>query len=305
MMKTFSMRKLYRSREGLARSFLGLFFLFLLMPYPAAAYHGEDKKPARSFSDSLKETGENLGDIVTSDGSYFFRSLLGDVVDLFKLPTEENNITAKDLLTAGVLVGSIPATIYGLDNPIRRSIRDMNSGAASALNYVGLGTTVGSLGVVYGWGVLSRNDDARHVALTGVEGMGMASLANLSLKLAFGRQRPSKGDGPRAFFKGGDSFPSSQSTLSFAAAAALSEGFNNRWWAAVPAYSFAIMTGVGRMGKDAHWASDILASSLIGVGTTEMLFYLHRKREWPTSSLTVTPMVTDRGVAGAVLRFSW
>ena len=277
----------------------------LLLFSPALAYHGDEKKPAPGFTDSLKEAGENLADVLPSDASYFFGSILDDVADLFKLPAEGNEITAKEILAGTILVGSIPATIYGLDNPIRRNIRNMNPGAASALNYVGLGTTVGSLGAVYGWGVVSRNDDARHVALTGVRGIGMASLVNLSLKFAFGRQRPSQGDGPRGFFKGGDSFPSAQSTIAFAAATALSEGFNNRWWAAVPAYSLATMTGIGRMGKDAHWASDVLTSSLIGVGTTELLFYLHRRREWPTSSLTITPMVTERGVAGASLGFSW
>ncbi len=180
----------------------------------------------------------------------------------------------------------------------------MKSGTSNALNYVGLGTTVGGLGLVYGWGALSRNEEARHVALTGVEGVGLASLLGVGAKFAFGRNRPSDGGGPRAFFKGGDSFPSTQSTLAFAAATALSEGFDNRWWAAVSAYSFALMTGIGRIGKDKHWASDILTSALIGVGTTKMVFYLHREREGQ-SSLFITPMLSDRGVAGARLSFAW
>jgi len=291
-------------RLVLISTFAGpIFCLFLLSP--VLAYHGDEKRPAPGFTDFFKEAGENFVDVLPDDARYFFGSILDDVVDLAKLPTEENEITAKKILAGTLLLGTIPATIYGLDNPLRRNFRNMNPGAANALNYVGLGTTVGSLGLVYGWGVLSRNDDARHVALTGVRGIGMASLVNLSLKFAFGRQRPDKGDGPRAFFKGGDSFPSAQSTMAFAAATAVSEGFNNRWWAAVPAYSLAMMTGIGRMGKDAHWASDVLTSSLIGVGATELLFYLHRRREWPTSSLTIMPMVGERGAAGAALSFSW
>ncbi len=132
----------------------------------------------------------------------------------------------------------------------------------------------------------------------------MASLMNLGLKFAFGRDRPSDGNGPRAFFKGGESFPSARSALAFAAATTLSEGFNNRWWAAGPAYGLALMTGIGRMGKDAHWASDALASALVGVGMTELLFYLHREREL-SSHLFITPMVRDRGVAGASLGLTW
>ena len=284
---------------------LFVFFVNYFLCLPASAYHGDDKESPSTFGHSLTGAVGDLGDIITSDSSYFFRSILGDMVDLFKLPTEENEISMKDVFTASVLVGSIPATIYGLDSPIRRNFRNMNDGTADTLRNIGLGATVGGLGAVYGWGVLTRNEEARHVVLTGMEGIGLASLLGLGTKAAFGRNRPRDGDGPRAFFKGGDSFPSSQSTIAFAAATALSEGFNNRWWAAVPAYSFAVMTGIGRMGKDAHWASDVLASSLIGVGTTELLFYLHRRRDWPASSLTITPMVKERGVAGAVLGFSW
>jgi len=64
------------------------------------------------------------------------------------------------------------------------------------------------------------------------------------------------------------------------------------------------MTGVGRMGKDAHWASDILGSALVGAGTTELLFYLHREREKP-NSLIILPMVPSQGGMGMTVGFSW
>ncbi len=272
---------------------------------PALAYHGEDGKPAGGFSDSLQNAGAKVGEIVRDDGNYFFRSIGEDVVDLFKLPAEDDVWTAKNLFAGALLVGAIPATVYGLDKPIRRGVRDMNDGTADILRNVGLGVTVGGVGAVYGWGVLAGNEEARHVALTGVEGIGVASLLGLATKAAFGRSRPRQGDGPRAFFEGGKSFPSGQAVVAFAAATTLSEGFDNRWWVAAPAYGLALMTGIGRMGKDAHWASDVLASSLIGVGTTKLLFYLHRRREWSSSSLVITPMVGERGVSGAALSFAW
>ncbi len=290
--------------EGLPNYLCCLLLFFVLIPLPAWAYHGTDQKPATSLSESLISSGEKLGGALADDGAYFFRSVLNDMGDLLKLPFEEKEIGMRDIVTGALVVGSIPATIYGLDDPIRRNVRNMPDGTADILRNIGLGGTLGGLGLVYGWGVYSRNDEARHVVLTGMEGMGVASLLGLGAKAAFGRNRPRDGDGPRAFFKGGDSFPSGQSTLAFAAATALSEGFNNRWWASVPAYGLALMTGIGRMGKDAHWTSDVLASALIGVGTTKLLFYLHRQREWP-SSLSIIPMTTDKGVVGASLSFSW
>jgi len=65
-----------------------------------------------------------------------------------------------------------------------------------------------------------------------------------------------------------------------------------------------VMTGVGRMGKDAHWASDILGSALVGAGTTELLFYLHRQRENPTS-LIILPMLPGQRAPGVSVGFNW
>ena len=299
------MRKLLFSNHRLARYFVSFFLLFVLMPYRAGAYHGSDQKPVSSFGESFLDAGGRLGEALLDDGSYLFRSVFNDVGDILKAPFEGDEIiSTKNIVTSALLLSAVPATIYGLDNPVRRNVRHMNDETASVLQNAGLGTTLGGLGLVYGWGVLSQNEEARHVALTGLEAMGAVSLTGLGVKAAFGRRRPSEGEGPRAFFKGGDSFPSGKTGLAFVAATALSEGFDNRWWAAVPAYSLAFMTGVGRMGKDAHWASDILVSAIGGIGTTKLLFYLHRQREWP-SSLAIVPMTTDKGVAGASLRFSW
>lgn len=283
-------------------SWMGILYLGALMLLTATASQAAERRA--SISDTLLDARDNLVDAVPDDGAYFLNSVLSDVGDVLKLPFEKHDIRIREVLTATVLIGSIPATIYGLDNPIRRNVRKMNDNTANALEYVGLGTTVGGLGLIYGWGVFSRNEEARHVALTGVEGVGAASLVGLGLKAAFGRKRPSEGEGSRAFFKGGESFPSERSTIAFAAAAALSEGFNNKWWVAAPAYSLALATGIGRMGKDAHWASDVLTAALIGAGTTKLLFYLHRDRN-VLSPLFVTPMVSDRGVKGASLGFNW
>jgi len=230
--------------------------------------------------------------------------LYSDGVDLLKLPLRVKEVTLTDALVATVVLGTIPATIYGLDDPLRRNAKNIPDSTAGNLVAVGQGTTLGSLGLIYGWGLYSHNDEARHAVLTGAEGIGLSSLLTLGIKAAFGRERPKTGEGPRAFFKGGQSFVSGDTTPTFAAAATISEAFDYRWWAAIPAYSLAVMTGVGRMGKDAHWASDILGSALVGAGTTELLFYLHREREKPPS-LIILPMVPGHGAMGATVSFNW
>ena len=58
------------------------------------------------------------------------------------------------------------------------------------------------------------------------------------------------------------------------------------------------------MGKDAHWASDIVGSAFVGAGTTELLFYLHRHRDKPTS-LVILPMLPGQGAPGVSVSFTW
>ncbi len=65
----------------------------------------------------------------------------------------------------------------------------------------------------------------------------------------------------------------------FALAAGVSEYYDNRWYVAAPIYSLALLDGFGRMGHNAHWFSDIAGAALLGVGTTELFIYLHRRHE--------------------------
>jgi membrane-associated phospholipid phosphatase len=285
-------------------SFFYILFLFVFALSPGMDSHASAQDPAASPGQSANIAGENLATMLADDGNYLVRSLYRDGVDLIKLPFRITEVTLTDVLVTTVVLGTIPATIYGLDDPIRRNVKNIPDGTAGTLTAVGQGTTLGSLGLIYGWGLYSHNDEARHAVLTGVEGIGLSSLLTVGIKAAFGRKRPNADDGPRAFFKGGQSFVSGDTTPTFAAAATISEAFDYHWWAAVPAYSLAVMTGVGRMGKDAHWASDVLGSALVGAGTTELLFYLHRQREKPTS-LIILPMLPGQGAPGVNVGFSW
>ncbi len=281
-----------------------ILFLFALAFSPGIDSPTRAQDSAASSAQPANLAGENVFGLLADDGSYLFRSLYSDGLDLLKLPLRVKEVTLPDVLVATVVVGTIPATVYGLDDRIRRNVKNIPDGTASTLQAVGQGTSFGSLGLIYGWGLYSRNDEARHAVLTGIEGIGLSSLLTVGIKAAFGRKRPIAGDGPKAFFQGGQSFISGDTTPTFAAAAAISEAFDYHWWAAVPAYSLAVMTGVGRMGKDAHWASDILGSALVGAGTTELLFYFHRQREKP-NSLIIMPMLPGQGGTGVTVGFTW
>ena len=294
----------HRRHQMLSSSFFPLFFFVFALLSGMDSHASEQQDPAVTSAQSSNIAGPTVFGLVADDGSYLFHSLYSDAGDLIKLPLRIPEVSLTDVVIATVVLGTIPATIYGLDSPLQRNVKNIPDSTAGHLTAVGQGTTLGSLGLIYGWGLYSRNDEARHAVLTGVEGIGLSSLFTLGLKYAFGRERPNKNEGPRAFFKGGQSFVSGDTTPTFAAAATISEAFDYHWWAAVPAYSLAAMTGVGRMGKDAHWASDILGSAIVGAGTTELLFYFHRQREKPTS-LIILPMVPGGGPMGLSVGLNW
>ena len=291
-------------RHEMLGPFFCLLFLFVFALSPDTYSYSSDQDSAAGSAQPVMSAGESLPTLLADDGSYLVRSLYRDGVDLIKLPLRITEVTLTDVVVTAVVVGTIPATIYGLDDPIRRNVKNIPNSTAGTLTTVGQGTTLGSLGLIYGWGLYSHNDEARHAVLTGAEGIGLSALLTVGIKAAFGRKRPNAGEGPRAFFKSGQSFISGDTTPTFAAAATISEAFDYHWWAAVPAYSLAVMTGVGRMGKDAHWASDILGSALVGAGTTELLFYLHRQREKPTS-LIILPMLPGQRAPGLSVGFNW
>ena len=282
-----------------------ILFLFVLALSPGLDSNASAQDPAATSAQSSNIAGKNVFDSLADDGRYLYHSLYSDAGDLLMLPLRVKEVTLTDVIIASVVLGTIPATIYGLDSRIERNAKNIPDSTAGHLTAIGQGTTIGSLGLIYGWGLYSHNDEARHAVLTGAEGIGLSSLLTLGMKYAFGRERPNKGDGPLAFFKGGQSFVSGDTTPTFAAAATISEAFDYHWWAAVPAYSLAVMTGVGRMGKDAHWASDILGSALVGAGTTELLFYLHRQREKPTSLIILPMMVPGERATGLSVGFNW
>jgi membrane-associated phospholipid phosphatase len=127
--------------------------------------------------------------------------------------------------------------------------------------------------------------------------IGLAGLT----KVTFGRERPDADRGSTAWFTGGSSFVSDSAAPAFAIAEAVSETFDHAWWITAPAYATATAVGVGRMGKDRHWASDILGSALLGIGTTKLVTYLHRQREPATAPVTVSPILVPGTTVGLLL----
>jgi PAP2 superfamily len=253
-------------------------------------------------------TDGSYGAELGSDGRYLVNNLVEDADD-FATPVLHPSefgaalrkpVVVYSLLGAAVALGGA----FALDQTLRSRAHNMSPNTALDLESAGTALVAGGAALLYAYGLYDSDQRAREYALTGGEGAAVASLFTLALKFGFGRQRPEAGKGAFRFFDGGQSFVSGEATPAFALAAATSEYFDNAWWAAVPAYSAALSVGIGRMGHDAHWFSDIVGSAIVGIGTTELLLHLHAEHANDPSRFRVFPMVGDRSV-GLQVAYGW
>jgi membrane-associated phospholipid phosphatase len=257
-----------------------LLLVFLLAP---SSVCGQETAFGPLRGPSLWDDLRYLGNTVWEDG----KTIALAPLEIGKV----REVTTEQLLLTALVVGSVGGMI-GLDSKIRDAAKGIDDRSALTLQRVGFGLVGSGLVALYGTGWWTDDEQKRHAALTGLESTGVAYGVAQLMKVTFGRERPDSGKGPLAWFQGGQSFISADATPAFALAEAVAAGFDHRWEVTVPAYLAATAVGVGRMGRDRHWASDILASAFVGSGTTMLFNYMHRRREQAAPQLSVSPVLT-------------
>lgn len=119
---------------------------------------------------------------------------------------------------------------------------------------------------------LGNDTELGHTFWQTLDSITVSAVAAQGMKYAFGRQRPSAGQGPNQWFSGGQSFPSGEVTLqaSFVTPFIVTYARRNPWvWSLelLPLYD-----SIARMKSQAHWQTDVLAGwalgSAIGYWTT-------------------------------------
>jgi membrane-associated phospholipid phosphatase len=201
-------------------------------------------------------------------------------------------------------VGAVFGGAFALDPTMRSHLRSMASSTAGDLETGGEIVTYGAAGLLYFDGLFQGVDKVREDVLTGAEGAALGEGITYAFKYGFGRLRPYQGHGSRAFFNNGRSFISGETTPVFAFAAATSEFFDNAWYVLIPSYAAASAVGIGRMGHDAHFFSDVTLSAMVGISSTELLLWLHKQHAENPSRFRIFPVTTNSGGGGGV-SYSW
>jgi membrane-associated phospholipid phosphatase len=116
-----------------------------------------------------------------------------------------------------------------------------------------------------GWALDEK--DGRLEAYRMLEAAALSGVTAEALKFAAGRSRPDQTLRVDAWRTGGSSFPSLHATAAFAIGTVFAESGPDdyRWLRRLIGYGVASGTAYARLHDNAHWLSDVVAGSAIGV----------------------------------------
>lgn len=192
--------------------------------------------------------------------------VVGDTISIFTAPAHWDG---EQWLEVAEMVSAVGATAT-LDGNIQRSVQAHRTAGEDRFmtqwqefgNYYAFG----ALAAFDAWGELDGDIKARNVAMDGIASSIIAGgLISPALKVVVGRERPSTTKSTYRFkpFSANASFPSGHATEAFAVAASIAENYPV-WWVQGLVYGIAGLVGYARIEQNAHFASDVVAGSLIG-----------------------------------------
>jgi membrane-associated phospholipid phosphatase len=196
-------------------------------------------------------------------------------VDLKSLP-KNLFLDQKDLWTAPLHFSqkqwewSVPSILVGgllikADKTIEKHVptaKSTVSHAATASN-AGVAALAGVGAGLFLLGHIQSDDQKRETGILAGEA-AIGALADTEIfKYAAGRERPFTGTGTGRFFVGGDSFPSTHSSVSWAIASVIAHEYPG-WMTQVLAYGTAGGVSAARWGGQKHFASDVLIGAALG-----------------------------------------
>lgn len=180
--------------------------------------------------------------------------------DQFKPALERSLDTGGLAILGGGIAGTVAAHQYDIDvfeHNAKGEHLLMNRDLSGTLSTIG----GGGLSVLVP-AVLLFVDQKN--ALKVARAVTMTTLSHLTISAIVQRPRPA---GRSDYLPFASSFPSGHASSAFALAGSLGDAYG--WVAGVPATALALAISVGRVSENAHWLSDVIAGSALG------LFWAH------------------------------
>ncbi|MFH1160620.1 MAG: phosphatase PAP2 family protein [bacterium] len=212
----------------------------------------------------------------------YFKSYLVDGFDVVKFPVRW---TTGQWVGATIMAGTT-VFLFSVDGHIQGWAQSNRTPALDQLSKylfepIGSGLySLSAMGILYGCGLISKDDRAKITALKGVEAFILSGITSQIIKQLTHRHRPYQDDPPDPFMWDGPfhgftntSFPSGHSATAFAIAAVVATSYQETIWVPILCYTLATGTALSRIYDNDHWASDVLAGSVIGFGIGQLVVH--------------------------------
>ena len=199
----------------------------------------------------------------------------------------------------GAVAGTSIAVSF-LDEPIndyfKKNQTHFQNEVASFGNFMGQPEYQGPFLVAFwGLGVTSNNEWIRTTSTMLAASMAASGMIQTFSKEAVGRARPSSGDGNTSFKPFGGkayhSFPSGHTMLSISSSWIMARQVNFLPLKIV-FYAIPAIVGWSRLYNNAHWFSDIILGSALGIASAEAVIRYYstiKKKDRSQAGLTVLP----------------
>ena len=134
--------------------------------------------------------------------------------------------------------------------------------------------------LIMAYGIITNNEWLRDTGVMLIASLTTSGLIQTASKDLVGRARPGKNEGPYSFKPFGGSayhsFPSGHTMLAVATAWIMAKQID---WipAKIVFYGIPVLTGASRIYDRAHWFSDIILGSALGIACAETVYKLYPK----------------------------
>lgn len=217
--------------------------------------------------------------VISAQTDSVFISDVNDALQIsgqfFKAPLHYDS---KDWIKLSAVVG-LTAVATLTENTIKEYSQkhkaDFSDNILNIDKYYRLDYAIGSMVLIYGYGLIAKDNSTRKLAVKLAEATALASSVTLISKITVGRSRPYL-DKPKYYidpFNLKDeynSFPSEHTTLAFAYSTVMANEIDNVFWK-IGWYSAAGLVGYARIYHNQHWFSDVLMGAAIGYFSGEFV----------------------------------
>jgi len=198
----------------------------------------------------------------------------------------------EDWLYFGGTLAAIGAA-HEFDQRVRSRFATGSNAILNGIDKNSLRDAAPAIALIAGTGLTAaffRDSDGYRETWSLVEAGVLSTATGEILGVAAGRERPDATTSPNQWRQGGDSFPSLHASAAFAIGTVFAESGNDeyRWVRRFIGYGIAGATAYIRVRENAHWFSDTVAGSALGIATAR--FVLNRQGMESRASMQFQPL---------------